>query len=353
MSIPDEEVIKKIENIRIEIDNYTISVQSILALINVFTIDNGTKRKLPNSNYGIGREMTTSKNNKVISNQNVTPDIVIQRNKDRGFVIEVKGSLPRNKDLWKDDINQLVKYDDPNLMGWWTEDEIIGSTNLIGLLHQTRAVDFYDVLLEELSISKTELDNPFAIIQYTRDIQYQTFINLQKIRGEIINQELDQRLHSSIAVPIEKVISNPDYVDLKFYDVPPSVEYIMLLLWQDLFPGKNVEQGIYHKESKSNEFLVSVTDLTEDLQKAYGSIANGPREKNFPLNDWIRNALNMFVSIGLAAQHNENEFTVFYKEFKSKDIIEEFAERMVRLDNDIIVDSESDQLELFDKSEGK
>jgi hypothetical protein len=304
---------------------------------------------LPTSKHSIGREMTTGTNNKVVCNNNITPDIVVQKSSSEGYVVEVKCGLPKNKDHWKDKVTQFIKYDDQELKGWWTETEFIKSINLVGLLHQSRAMDFYDFFMRELADRGITLENRFAIIQYNREIRVHTFINLQIIQGEIMDEALNQRLRSSIAVPIEKVISNPDYKDLKFYDVQPRVEYVMYLLWQDLFPEKNAIMGENNEDSKSNEFLVSASELTNDLQRAYGNYANESREKSFPRIDWIKSALDMFVDIDLATKHNDDEYTVYYKDLRKKDVIEEFAERIAQLKEGKSEELDTEQLELFDE----
>ena len=346
VSTLEKKVRERIEIVHSVIDDYLVTTQSILALINILTFDQETKGMLPSSSFGIGREMTTSAKNKVANGHSVTPDIVVQRIEIEGYVVEVKCGLPRNRDYWKKYVNQFVKYDDPELKGWWTENELIQNMNLIGLFHQSRAIDFHDFLMQELSERGIDLDTQFAIIQYSRDIRKHTFITLQKIEGEIINEQLNRSLRSSVGVPIERVVSNPKYKDLKFYDARPSVEYVMWILWLHIFPEKNALSGQLNETLNTSEFFVSAAELTIDLQKAYGHFSPDSRETCFPKTEWVQSALDKFVEIDLAAKHTNDDYSVYFKKI-SGDVLEEIIFRLVKLENGIDDEIESEQMSLF------
>ena len=72
-----------VEEIKEQVDDYEMTVSAILALKNFLEYNY-------NANYFIGRRMTTSENNEIQKNEDVTLDIVAQLNEDYGIVGEVK-----------------------------------------------------------------------------------------------------------------------------------------------------------------------------------------------------------------------------------------------------------------------
>jgi len=349
MSTQDDSLQNRIKEKRKIIDDYEVTTQAILAFISLLTFDMTNKKILPRAKFCVGRSMTTSNKNRVSPNKEVTPDIVIQRFTDDGYVIEVKKGLPADRSLWKAKFLQLIKYDDEDLKGWWTDDEKFDIYNLIGLIHQSRAVDFYNGFISYLRTKKIKIINPLAIVQYTRDIGIGTFINLQKIRGEILNKELDSILTSSKQIPIEKVVANSCYKDIKFYDSEPqAIEYIMQFLWMHIFPEIKVKRGEYNEENYEYLFNVSITDITDDLQKAYGNNNSERRGASFPKREWVHKALKKFVAIDLAADKNDDEFIIRYKKFpKDTDVLVEFIERDIKLERGKEEAVISHQLKLF------
>jgi len=59
--------------------------------------------------HEIGRRMATSTENRISPSNVVTPDCVVQFQESQGLVAEAKLGLPRNEEIWDDDIKQLGK----------------------------------------------------------------------------------------------------------------------------------------------------------------------------------------------------------------------------------------------------
>ena len=128
-----------------ECDTYTEGVFAVLALVNEARWDPGRREFRADVSYGVGRRMTTSAGNRVSREKDVTPDCVIQLGDETGFVAEAKLGLPKEENLWDDDIKQMQKYDD-DLAGWWTGSERIRQHDVVGLVPINRAVKFADWL---------------------------------------------------------------------------------------------------------------------------------------------------------------------------------------------------------------
>jgi len=83
--------------------------------------------------------MTTSTENRISPSKVVTP-IVSSSSGVAGSYREAKLGLPKNEEIWDEDIEQLAKYDDD----FWvvTGKEKISSHDLVALVPLARAVKF-------------------------------------------------------------------------------------------------------------------------------------------------------------------------------------------------------------------
>lgn len=85
---------------------------AVLALVNEARWDPGKRELRADVSYGVGRRMTTSAENRISPETEVTPDCVVQLGGEAGFVTEAKLGLPKEENLWDDDVKQMQKYDD-------------------------------------------------------------------------------------------------------------------------------------------------------------------------------------------------------------------------------------------------
>jgi hypothetical protein len=311
-----------VEQLKEAIDDYEFTIQTLQAFVSCITYDNDNKHRLQDSKYSFGRKMRTSTNNKIETNIDITPDAVIQLNNNLGYVVEIKKDLCRDQNLWEEELKQLLKYDDDKLKGWWTDDEMINSIYLSFLLHQSRSRSFIHYLDGMKSDNKYFFSNKFSIIEYSRDVRQKTFIFLRKEHGEISPQSLSERLNISVNVPIEDVLNNPDYGNKKYYDAKPPIEYTMNELWK-LFTEKK-GQNIFDEKTKSYLININVDLITEDIQKLFGSTGTSSRDVSFPKKDWVKEALDAFVSIKLASKIDNSNYIIRFKLLHYEDLIIHF-----------------------------
>ena len=343
MSTADDTLALTVEEIRIKIEDYRTTIHALQAFVGFVTWDDANVTILPGSRSSLGRRMETSSLNKVAASTVVTPDAVIQRTPILGYVVEVKKSLPRNNDLWRRIVAQLLKYDD-NLQGWWTYNEEIEKSCIVLLIEISRAADFKNYLQGLINANEVRFDRPFSIIEFTRAPEVKEFLFIRKYWGEIEDQSISDRLESGVKVPLEEVIAT--HGELKFYDSPPVTEYLMAILWQDVFNERKSEIE-YDEEYKAWVFEVSIDELTKDLQRLFGSEGNVSRDVQFPKNEWIQEAMNGFVNLGYAKkQSDDGNYLVLFKKIAG-DVIERFAKH--RVPSQKMVEKEATQLRLFNK----
>jgi len=315
----DEKVIKNI------LEDYESTIRAGQSFISLVTWEDTDK--INGSKYSMGRRMNTTDQNLVEKNIEVTPDIIIQRQSNLGYVVEIKKSLPLERREWEEVSKQLIKYDD-DLIGWWNSpNELIEKQCVILLIHMTRSRDFTDYFLEYVSKKKINFRNEVSIIEFTRSDERTPFYLLRKIYGDISDNNIEEKLYSGIAIPIEKVIVS--YGNQKFCDCePPAVEYTMSILWQDIF--NSLRENTIDPKSKSYQIKINLSELTIDVQKLCGSSDGDDRNVAFPKKQWIKNALNEFCEIGLAERIDDENYIILFR-FIRKDPISEFIKLRNRI----------------------
>ncbi len=307
--------------IRNRLEEYRTTVHALCCLMGALTWDPSARARLASARHSMGRRMDTSPSNAVSPSNTVTPDAVIQSSGALGYVIEAKKSLPRDVRLWEDDAKQLKKYDD-DLTGWWTPDGTVPLHNVMLLLEIARSADFRNYLSSLTDDHKLEFVKPFALIEFTPSPNGKMFLFLRKLSGTIHDPSISQQLASGIKVPLEDVLG--DYGDKKYYDARPIPEYTMEILWQHVFtPMKESVQ--YDHSLRAWPLPVSVSHTTHELQRLFGSQGGDPRDVKYPDEDWVEEALDAFVSIGLAKRSAAPKtYVIHFKRLKG-DVIERFT----------------------------
>lgn len=321
MSTPHEAPRLHHEAILQLIEDYTTTIHALQSFISFATWDKSAAKPLATSKSSLGRRMDTSPDNSISPNSVVTPDAVIQRDEGLGYVVEAKKSLPRNQDYWRAIVTQLQKYDD-ELAGWWNEGEMIHTCCIVLLIEISRAGAFsrYWASLEEGE--GLNFNNPVSIVEFTRSPEVRQFIFIRKNRGDIEPDDLSRRLEDGCKVPSEDVIAS--YGEKKFYDSEPVTEHTMEILWQVLFNEMKSEKD-YDEQDRAWLLPVNLNDLTEDLQRLYGSTGSEPRRVAFPRVQWVRNAMDAFVSLELAQKVDDSQYYVVYFKKIRGDVLERFV----------------------------
>ena len=344
MNTQATEHLPDVQEIREGISDYRITIKVLQSFASLITWDTKSDRQVPGSNFAIGRKMDTSIKNKIHPNNNVTPDLVVQSSPNLGYIVEAKSGLPKNQHNWLDYVRQLQKYDD-GLIGWWTNDENLPTSCIVLLLDITRSGIFKAYLNNLIQSGQVFFDRPISIVEFTRTPQVKEFWFLRKHWGDIKDNSLSTTLDTGVSIPIEDVVANPVYGKLKFYDAkPPFIEHTMEELWQNIFNERKQEVE-YDESLRAWPLRVNVNELTKELQKLYGSKGKNKREVAFPLNEWIREALDSFVYLKLAQKEEDGNYDILFRLIK-EDLISYFAGwRSIALRDSKRVKSK--QLELF------
>ena len=164
-----EELWKATKN---KINDYKQTVHSVLAFAAIIVHDGISQR--PNSQFGFGRRMETSKDNSETPSNKITPDLVAQKSKQYGIVAEAKKALDKDQSNWNQHVKQLRKYDD-DLKGWWTENEMITNSNIIMLIHHTRGRLFRDFLYKCKNEDPNSVGPNTCIVEFNESPETETY----------------------------------------------------------------------------------------------------------------------------------------------------------------------------------
>lgn len=297
-----------------QIDNYNDTVFGLVAFLNECGWSPEAKKMETGFRFGVGRKMETSPSNTISPSAVVTPDLVVQRRKGNGIVAEVKHSWSTSGD-WGEYVGQVQKYDD-DLLGWWSDDQRLSVPHDLALLvHGSHAVKVSDFVIEGISTKRFSFVRPLVVVGYTRADQTQQFINLRREYGQFSDKTFDERLRTVLPVPMDKVI----WKDRRFYDSPPPMPYLLQMLWDDVFDS--LAEGLDVAKGKNYvDLRVSADKLAVQLQSFYGFVPDGKRNPGIPRPQWIREALDLLVSVRFA--HKEGaSYTVHYKRFRGDKLV--------------------------------
>lgn len=265
--------------------------------------------------------MTTSAENRISPNTDVTPDCVVQANDEGGFIAEAKLSLPKDEVRWDSVLTQLKKYDD-DLSGWWTPTEHIESHDIIALIPLSRAVRFADRLDEALQAKNLQFDRAVSVVGFFKQTgATKNFLSLKRERGKISDESLDQRLRDVRSVDFAHIIR--EHGDRKFVEHMPPMPYLLQIIWDNLF--LKYAADVPKDESKGwRPLTVSISKVTADLQENYGFRSSGARSPQIPQPSFVRKALDALVEFRMAEPKAEGEYLVKYKRSR-KDTLEKFG----------------------------
>lgn len=282
-----------------------------------------------------------------------TPDIVIQLNSSEGIVGEAKLLVCQNiDDHWNKYVKQIKKYD-TDLIGWWTNNERIDHTNLVWITEIAFSSQISDYFQSKIDAGVVKFERPFLIIEFTKRQRARELLFLRTRMGETSNSALEKALKNGIDIPLETLIF--ENKEKKFYDAKPQdIEYVMEILWQNIFLQEAIdnESGLvtYLDKEKIWKIPINLDELTTTVQRLYGSAGSQNREVEYPQPSWIREALEKFISIGLAQKGEvDKEYIILFKKFPRP------LERIIQLTHKkkSSLDQQAMQLELFQLTEQK
>lgn len=309
-----EEAVKKILE---KVDNYNQTLEALVGFSHVLRWNDEKEEFKPNSYSFIARRMTTSDENRISPEIEVTPDLIVQLDENYGIISEVKKSFPKDKELWITKFVQIQKYDD-ELTGWKTSTEKITNFDITLLTHYKIKVDISDYLIEKVSNETLVFNRKFSAVAFHRTQEANVFLNFEKFYGNLSDPVINERLRRIIGIPLNKIIP---LSNIKFYDDKPELSYTMEILWNKIFSQyPKMEEFMESGGIKIINIEVNIDELTQKLREQFTDYFGGdPRQPELPKTRWVREALEMLEKLNYAkkSDNNDKEYTVKYKSIKN------------------------------------
>lgn len=259
--------------------------------------------------------MTTSPLNPKFPSNEITPDLVAQKSIEYGVVAEAKKSLAQNLSNWIVHVEQLRKYDD-DLQGWWTEAEKISHSDAVMLIHQSRSRQFVRFLQNQKDTVRDSVGPNTCVVEFNESEEAVAYYFFRLEFGRIPDVDLGERLDVGVQVPLDKL--RMSFPNIQYYDTEPPMPLLLTHLWTNVFPAMR-EHGEYDDKTKSTKIKVSVPDITDELQRAFGSKAlrQDDRSGEFPKQRWVRQAFERLVKYKLATPSSgeDERYIIYYRSF--------------------------------------
>lgn len=300
----------KVQKTLEEVDNYEQSVHATLTTLHIYKYDDDSRQIDPNIKSWFGKKMKPG---------DITPDLLIQLNANRGIVVELKRSLPKNdesRDLWQTEFEQLKRYD-CDMTGWETANKKITEQDLILLTSQKLGMIVSDYI-DENNLTFNDFSKNFAVLEFNPASGIKHAIFLRKIKGNITDFKkiTNDKLRNGITVALEYLLMS-GLSKVKFVDTKPNIVYLMAVMWDFIFSSiPNEEDWRNARESKGGkivEILVEIDDLRDKVNQNFTINSDNSVVKS----EWIKEALENFVKIKLAKK-NGSSYTIKYRK-KIKD----------------------------------
>jgi len=225
-----------------DINTYNDTVDALICFGHILTWNDSAKAYRKGSIYALGRRLDTSSANAIVKNGTVTPDLIAVVSPQYGIVGEAKPSFHGTVEERKDDLKQLMKYDD-DLVGWPIVGEKIERSDVALLVHYSRKGDAREILDAATQEKQFRITRNFAAITFCRMTQVQEFMSLEHFWGQFSDGGLQKRLRP-LFVPLEPVRPlNPTLM----YDDPPPLPLLIQLTWDHvlnrLIPEEAFQSG--------------------------------------------------------------------------------------------------------------
>jgi hypothetical protein len=298
-----------VDSIKSEVDNYIRTVQAIKAVANELLFDDVNRKLVSEGKAYFGRRLDTSPNNRISPNNQVTPDLVVSLPLKQNVVVEAKLAMSGDTNLRKGKLIETQKYDD-NLTGFDTNVTKVTDHDLILLVSFSHAKEIAEHIVDLQKSQEIEFKKNFAIIRFIRSSERKTWFVLDLVSGGLTDQGKTKKFERSVSIDMERLISNPHFGSIEFYDADPPLPLLMDKIHELILNNLTREQSLLLQENSQVEVAVTVSRIRDQLADSFGpGTASGDRTPDIPKSNCVDKAFQAFVKIGWAKKVKVNSYT--------------------------------------------
>lgn len=258
----------------------------------------------------------------------ITPDFSVLFNEKYGIIFEITRTMPKSSKAFDGELEQIKKYDNPNIEFKSQEQSIIPSKHdIVLLVSQSDSMSIRDRIYERLNEGLV-FNNNLALMEYTlvsqdreEGYQFRRFPKLDNLRDDVLPEgKKFSKKFSRESNGYGKVFVKPgDFFEnksIKIFcnDSPPAI-YFSCFLWQRVFysmlESSQVKRWIREGPKKTMPIEVEVEDLRDKINSDFVPGAT------FRKND-VRRALDFLEVCGLAEKVERDIFSVNYRRIQRK-----------------------------------
>lgn len=334
----DNKLTDFLKKIAIDYDDYLQSVTGLYAFCISAAWKESIRDLAPESIIKIPSKIYTKDHKEDF----LTPDSIVTIDDRYSIIAEMKKHFANGKTKHFD---QIKKYDN-DFFDFWT-DEKIPRQDLVLLTHYLSKTNAIDTFQEWLK--KNNYERKFAIVEFNYTNQADVSFTLGLSYGELSDPEHNEALRTIKPIP------NDIIVDLlskyKFYDGTPPIIYMMQIIYDELLP---TYIKLDEEDSGSGYHIkINLQEARDKLQNLFVPPKLNKSSNSIPKLEWVKNAFESFVQIGLAKKNHQSDNT-YIIELKTKvkeDTKDFLAKKIYKLNNKIekVTTSEPDLFGDFKK----
>ncbi len=303
------------------INTYNDTVDALICFGHILTWDDEKRAYRLDNPYALGRRLETSPENAIAPESTITPDLIAVVTPKYGIVGEAKPSFHGTVEDRKDDLRQLMKYDD-DLTGWPTVGEKIERSDVVLLVHHSRKGDSQDILEAATKSGRFRTTRSFAAVSFGRMTQIQEYMSLEHFWGQFSDNEVQKRLRP-LLVPLEKV--RPLNPSMMYDDLPP-LPLLIQLTWDHVL-NRLVPEDEFQSGKRGFEIKCSVQQVRDMLAESCGPRRTDSRQPPIPKIDWVKQMFELLVKMKLAVREKDglDEYKIIYHRKKLAFFIEKYV----------------------------
>ena len=237
---------------------------------------------------------------------NLTPDLSFEEeNGAYKAVNEIKAWLPNEQSYWMKVVDQLRAYD-TDFSNW--KFPSLQQHDIMITLDPEFTRKFFEYI--EKQTSEVPIIRNLAIIESSRKERVLASIFVRMNHGKLAHSKLNKELRNGISNSLYGLVR--ELTKLKFYDAKPPLIYTMIQMWDHVF-SKSVNSREQQNELATGR-IISIKLTIEKIHKKLSKLTHRSNS-NCIQKSWIKEALDMFVDLGIAesSEPDTGQFIIKYK----------------------------------------
>lgn len=261
------------------------------------------------------------------------PDIILQNKaNNKGLLVEIKTSYPETDVLLesalKKDIKQLAAFD-CIVRNWDTDNKTMSDFGIVLMpYHEAASRRATKSLIDKISKKEIVFEHPFTIWFWSIDISMKKKEIMQIFHSEFnkgVGWELGKKVEDNIIeIDLENLFVDWDEERYRFgRDPPANCVYTIVQIYNIMGPML--------RKGQDNKIICTIDEVMALAETYLPAWIPDDGKKSQLKRDWVRDALEMLVKIGLAQRYADGITYEWIEPKNVKDYQNEVINRVAEL----------------------